>query len=58
MKTHRNIQKLLKAKRKKNLERKKLVEDTMNEIQGWPDWKKRAALCNYKFGKEDTADEG
>ena len=32
------------------------VEDTMNEIQGWPDWKKRAALCNYKFGKEDTAE--
>ena len=23
------------------------------DIECWPDWKKRAALCNYEFGKED-----
>ena len=24
-----------------------------DDVSQWPDWKKRAALCNYEFGKED-----
>ena len=24
------------------------------DVECWPDWKKRAALCNYEFGKEDA----
>ena len=23
-----------------------------DDVSQWPDWKKRAALCNYEFGKE------
>jgi hypothetical protein len=25
-----------------------------NDADFWPDWKKRAALSNYEFGKEDA----
>ena len=29
----------------------KMIE--ADDASKWPDWKKRAALCNYEFGKED-----
>lgn len=34
-------------------EQREVNDEHKEDVECWPDWKKRAALCNYEFGKED-----
>ena len=54
MKTNRDVKKILRRARAKRKKNRRVYDETLNEINGWPEWKKRAALCNYVFGKEDA----
>lgn len=53
MKTNRDIPLLLKRARTKRANKKRIYAETMLDISTWPEWKKRAALCNYDFGRRE-----